>query len=69
MRSALSFSSYRCSICGVNWPPQERYSECPECHEATSSMIHAHPIDKGEAEDRWKHAQYVAACERRGIEP
>lgn len=53
-----SQSSFRCSICGVNWPHDARFNPCPECGDETSGIKDPPSLDMAEALRRKNHADF-----------
>ena len=63
----MGVSSYRCSICAINHPPTEEWTECASCGESTDRMAHAQPnITHEEAMSMRNHRLFDEYLEQEG---
>lgn len=51
-------------MCSINYPPQDKYKECPKCHETTSPGSNLRPIKKSEAESIASNAMFEEFYEK-----
>jgi hypothetical protein len=61
----------RCSPCGLSWPDDPRYADCPQCEQETQRMSGGKPMSPEEAEHLRKYAafdrHYARHCAELGI--
>lgn len=51
--------AWRCTNCGVNWPPNEEFDYCPQCGGYTQAIRNASPeYDLDEAISISKHCKF-----------
>lgn len=63
-------STWRCSICALNWPPLNAFKTCPQCGEANTPFSNAQPMSDAEAGHILSYLKFNAHYESsRGVHP
>lgn len=59
---------YRCTICNLDFPPDERFALCPSCEQPTHPGSNLNPMPMAEAMSLKNHAEFERYYERtRGV--
>lgn len=60
-------STYRCSMCSLNFPPSDEWQACASCGEPTDAMSHAQPnINQADAVSMRNHRHFQEYLKAQG---